>query len=257
MRVSINAPVNGTLVYLELMFDFHLFISRYLGNDSTLDKVIAFCVDRGDYVMLDNYDEGKGNLDSLDIFVSKAIKYKVSEVIVPDTLFDFKDTLEKFDSFMHTYGTVLKSNNIKICGVAQGKNEEEFQRAYLALVTRGADVIAVPDEVGACYTSGRLGYVNFVISVPRLQGRITELHMLGVYKNPSEIFHLSYYPIVRSLDTTSPIWCGLNDIVFDQWLGTNKKVPKQSPDEYFLCNKICVTEPVLWNLGCVKLWTKK
>jgi len=62
--------------------------------------------------------------------------------------------------------------------------------------------------------------------------------------------------MVRSLDTTSPIFCGLNNVIFTYRGGTAYKPKKKNPDEYFLTKKK-MNDTILFNVGCILSWARK
>jgi hypothetical protein len=255
MKVAINAPIFPELAYLELFFDFHLIICKYLQHPK-YKQIVSSLIKKGDYVILDNYDEKRGEVDGDETFVKTALELGVQEIIVPDTFGEAKKTQSKFEKFVEKYGQSLRDANIQLCAVAHGTSLSEYLKSICWLLDNDdCDVIAIPDEAGKAHKEGRAGILyNIISDFDKLQ--LKPFHMLGVDSNPIEIKRLAEQGIARSLDTTSPLWCAMCGFNFSFENGCNNKPPKVNPDEYFLENsKIELRH--MHNLSSVIRWAKR
>jgi len=252
MRLSINAPATKELGMIELLFDFHLILSRYLKN-ANYRMLTESLVNRGDFVMLDNYDEKRKDITDDETLIKDAIDLKVNEIIVPDVLGDSKKTFENFERFSEKYALLLLKNNIHLVGVVHGKTVEEYLLAFQQLFQYPhCACLAIPDELGVYFAGGRM---EFLSEIKRQNYDFKPIHMLGVWENPIEIKNLARQGIARSLDTTSPIWMALCGKYFSYKDGATGKLPKSNPDDYFLA-KDTLNIRMMHNLGCAKRWSE-
>jgi len=96
------------------------------------------------YIIFDN-GVAESDLIPNDIMVKLAIEMKVSEIIIPDKIGDYKTTKLMRESFLEKYYKLLKNNNIKIQSVIQGSTWDEYIKNLQELEQdKRINVIGIP-----------------------------------------------------------------------------------------------------------------
>lgn len=168
------------------------------------------------YIILDN-GIAEDNLIPNNELVDLAVELKVSEVIIPDVIGDYKRTKKMRESFLRKYFLILSENKIKIQSVIQGCNLREYKKCLSELhQDNRVDVIGIPF---------RMNYTNFINEGKERNCMLNRLffvnsfqftkpvHLLGC--NLIEEILLFSYNNMRSMDTKLLSRYGINDKIFD------------------------------------------
>lgn len=215
---------------------------------------------KGEYIILDNSafemeQQGKG-LDPLPVLIA-ARKIGVDEVIATDVLLKGSETVKSTRNFVTEYQKFY-SEEIrlgkpvpKIMAVPQGNTIEEWTDCYIQLLaTPGVNVIgfskiAVPvafggpkaRKVSGGVTQSRLKLYEYLSNSKLWPSQIfshqnIQIHLLGGDNwsghEIQTINKLRY--VIRSNDTSAPVWYGANGIAFDPFTGKAPEFIEQKPD---------------------------
>lgn len=232
---------------------YQLMLPHLLNHSATYKrKYKAYAKDRSKYVILDN-GAAEGVKPRPDQLADLAIQYKVQEVVAPDVLGNYEQTVVDTHDFMR-YARDL--DFIRLGIVAQGRNVQEAMWC-----------------VAATLRSEHWRYVN-VVYLPRLlvtpeqpQARISlaqaihqrwpdlQIHFLGASRHwlQEALAASRTVPFVRSIDTSVPF----TEATYGRLLG---KTPTglARPDDYFDWSPLtdASREIVKKNVGRYIGWTK-
>lgn len=157
-------------------------------------------VARGDHVILDNgaaegLEFGHKHLHTI------AEQFGVTEVVVPDTLRDWNDTVAKAHYFKrHT-------RSFRYMAVAQGTNLQEALRCIDAFMSIGyITSIGIPRLLNDTDPRTRIQIAEFI----KKEGwdLAVEFHALGNSRWVEEVKVLAEYDCIRGIDTSLPIYLG-------------------------------------------------
>jgi len=174
--------------------------------------------------------------------IKRAALVGADEVVAPDVLFDSNETVESAIDFINSVTylkeqkddvTLFMSNpkytkDFKVMVVPQGKTPEDWISCYTRLSEiEGVDVIGLSClAIPHCFskiTGIKTIMENRLLCVQKLidEGLIfndLEYHLLGC-GNPLELMYQKQHDWIRSCDTSSPIVHGINDVLYDSYLG--------------------------------------
>lgn len=131
-----------------------------------------------------------------------------SEMVVPDTLFDYNDTIAKAQYFARH-----ASPQFRYMAVLQGRKYDEFLTCFRAFsempIMSYITTIGVP-RLMVTATGDPLARVKFMTIVQdnHLDASL-EFHMLGGTSDLQEVKELKQFPSVRGIDTSAPIYMGI------------------------------------------------
>lgn len=129
------------------------------------------------------------------------------EIVVPDTLFEFRETLGQALQFGQ-----IADPKFRYMAVLQGRTMQEFQKcleAYMVMpILQYITTIGVPRLMDTAIGEGaRVGFMEWV------QGQgldaVLEYHCLGGTSDLAEVEFLADIPAVRGIDTSAPVYMGL------------------------------------------------
>lgn len=246
----------------------HMALTHLVLKDDEYVRAYARFQNKDEYVILDNSafemeQQGKG-LDPLPVLKS-AKKIGANEVIATDVLLDGDATVVSTRDFIKEYrqffGEEIRLGRPvpKIMAVPQGKTIEEWIDCYMRLIVMdGVDVlgfskISVPTAFGGLnarnvdggVTQSRLKLYNYLDDKqlwPYCLRRLhIDIHLLGgdswsgyELKNISS-YNQSYTEksqrdLIRSNDTSAPVWYGAQGVSFDPFTGKAAKFISEKPD---------------------------
>lgn len=238
MKLSFITP-EGSLEELATYSDLHLIIANFVVPGS---KYTEFFKSRNEHVIMDcgTFEVGKP-MTQKDI-IKRAQLVNADEVVAPDILFDWEGTVFNAQNFIdtittctHPYDRIPASEDdthfvkpFKVMVVPQGKTPNEWLKCYEHLVDlNGVDVIGLSClSVPHCFskiTGVQTIMENRLLCVQQLinEGMVYdeyEYHLLGL-GNPLELLYQKQHKWIRSCDTSSPIVHGINDVLYDPYLG--------------------------------------
>jgi hypothetical protein len=161
---------------------------------------------RGDYIVMDN---GAAEGDPVEdaILLSRARDMEVDELVVPDAMGSYPETLNRVRKFFNTYheGREWFNLDVKFMGVVQGQNMAEVMNCleYYALNTYFSS-IGIPRHFIQTFEANEARWkIAEAMVIEGLHERF-EIHLLGTSQYCiDEITHMHDLPI-RSVDTSAP-----------------------------------------------------
>lgn len=122
MKVAFIPPFS--LLGQTARTDYQLMLPHLLSNEVYHQRCTELCANPHQFVILDNgAAEGVRISDSQLLLLAGT--YRVSELAIPDVLYDSKATLKRMDSFMQIYTSTFGVKNCQLGFVAQGLNSAE------------------------------------------------------------------------------------------------------------------------------------
>lgn len=186
--------------------------------------------------------------------IELAVDCNVTELVMPDTLMDLEDTMDRVNRFVRlwrSYEFEPWVRQPKLAGVLQGNNMSQFIKCAMFYDTiPEVDIVHAPrlmnNVMGA---RGRLSFVENLFSY--LTPHYTQVHCLGSALWCREAAALQAVPQVRSMDTSLPIYLGLlgydiSKVPNDIW------IPR--PEGYFEMNETTHTRLVEHNIMTFLGW---
>lgn len=157
---------------------------------------------------------------------------KPNEVVLPDVLFDKKQTLDNFYNFLLKMEHRKFLDHTSVFACPQGKTKEEWLECYYTMVTCpnvtcvGLSKIAVPkcwNDVTGDKLIGKSR--NECVAELQKMGFLRKpLHLLGMGEHNEFDFYLkNKIPFIRSSDSCYTVLAALNDIDFSK--GDLKRIP--------------------------------
>lgn len=187
--------------YLHLITGkpYHLCLAHVALKDPRYYDFYKEVASRGSYVILDN---GAAEGESVDIQTMEdlAIHLGVSEIVLPDFLYDKQKTLE-VAAYALDYIKTREMFRGKVMAVAQGKTLRECTLCALHLLTWPVDVIGIPKHLTSLGISARVALywqLRLFSNEPA-----KEIHFLGCNKL-KEISAMDWQvrSLVRSIDSS-------------------------------------------------------
>ena len=173
--------------------------------------------DAGDYIILDNGAAEGIEFGNKHLYtVAKGIG--AHEIVVPDTLGDWNDTIAKGLAFgRHT------RDGYRYMMVAQGQNAVECMRTIDMIMTDTkfmyVTAIGIPRLINQEDRHARFKVSKYIAQ--RGHNAAMEFHYLGANKHLDEVGYLQETGIARGIDTSAPIYMGQRGYVlenFDPWV---------------------------------------
>jgi len=163
-------------------------------------------------------------------YVNRAISIGANEIIVPDKIGDYRESMKLKEQFLSKFYSVLKKNNIKIMGVVQGKTIHEYMQYLLELEKdKRIDVIGVPFRMNYAkfnnttkdenHALNRLMFLFATMPISK------PIHLLGS-NLPYELVTVieAHIHNVRSCDSKLMARYGLNNKI---WKYSDRRKPKK------------------------------
>jgi hypothetical protein len=210
MLISHELP-KQLLPYHRLINDYPYILGHLISIDKEYANFYKQVIKDHTYSIFDNsaFELGKA-IDSKELF-DLAIEYKPSHLVLPDTLHDYKQTLERSLDFVKRYKSGLERANITLMGVLQGNSFEELYECFGKYRQNGINNIAIPFDCikNSDWHTVRAIFFKEFCEQYEWAGNI---HFLGI-TNPSELLLYTEEEKERifSIDTSSPIvngWVG-------------------------------------------------
>ena len=208
----------------------------YMSNKEYKDFFLARRVE-GKFITLDN-GAAERSLVTIDDLIDIVKELKPNEVIAPDVLFDYKQTVSNLYSFIQRLIYENLMDKVNIFGAPQGSTKEEWLECYKimlatpAVKTIGLSKISVP----YCWGGKSVNDTNIMtarrecVKFLRDNNLLAKpIHCLGM-GDPTEFTAYADIPMIRSTDSCYTILSALKGIEF-----TNDKVIQRvkTTNDYF------------------------
>lgn len=170
--------------------------------------------EQGDYIILDN-GAAEGYTFGTPHLYHVAETMKVQEIVVPDTLADYNDTIAKGLAF-----TRYTREGYRYMAVAQGATINEVMQCIDMYVTDTkfmyVTTIGIPRLINMFDPNGRRRITELIIS--KGYNRAVEFHYLGASAPLIEVSALAEYhePDFRGIDTSAPIYMAWKRFLIDE-----------------------------------------
>lgn len=204
MKLAIIAPPNQ-LQWCDRSTGYQLVLARLLLKDDSYARYYAERGARGDYLIMDNGAAEEGTLTSEELQrAAKKLGWPKQpvEFVLPDKVNDVDKTLELARYYASTFPRSFMA-------VPQGTTLATWMLCLHALLR-----IAQPNAIGVskyCPVP-RTQLLNALQSELQLHSQVYQVHCLGVYQDPYEIYQIAtQFPWVRGLDTAAPVAFGLKE----------------------------------------------
>lgn len=209
----------------NLISDYPYALGHLLGKDKEYSEFYKYQFKNSLFGIIDNSCfELLKSIDSKEL-VELIREYKPSHYILPDKLYDQKETLEMSKSFLSDYRD-LDSSPI---GVVQGKNFNELIECIEIYLSNQVKYIAIPFDPLPDSDFGITRYFFFRDIFDRyVKNKFgIKWHFLGC-QNPSEfqLYSQEMKEYIASVDTSSPIITGWKGIRYGEY-GYSVSKPKE------------------------------
>lgn len=181
----------------------------------------------GDFIILDNGAAEKYEFGHKHLF-HIAENIGAHEIVVPDTLGDYNDTIAKGMAFAR-----YAKPGYRYMMVAQGSNVHEAMRTVDAMATSPTftyvTTIGIPRLLNIKDRHARFKVTKYIIQ----EGyhKALDIHYLGANKPLDEVGYLEEAGVGRGIDTSAPIYMGMKRklIISDDWV--------RRPNDFFVMSK--------------------
>lgn len=198
--------------------------------------------DKGDFIILDN---GAHELEvGFDIvrLMGMAQRVGVSEVVLPDALFNYKETIQKTSSAIHWLkGHPRTANDFRYMIVPQGNSYHEYQYCLNTMVrdfsTFRGDRFTIGISKDYEVFEGGLHRILADLVSPLFTHFNFDIHLLGWGRQMDKLSTLATdFPWIRSVDSAKPIVFGRNNFSLPSCITllNNPRYPGRQKD-YFEC----------------------
>jgi queuine/archaeosine tRNA-ribosyltransferase len=258
MKLSFEIPIRY-LEELSVYTDFDFALAHLINKNSTYLNFYKKQVEKGRFVILDNsaFELPQPIRGSELVRITKLLNPSV--VIAPDFLNDVESTLKEVKSFIEL---VQKENlKVKIGGVVQGRNFDEWLRCYKEYENLPIDLICIPFDVpfnvnnikvGSPTHQWMLNRMHLIKKLLKENLLIKKPHHLLGASNPIEIIGYGNFPIEISMDTSSPIVHGLNLIRFNEKGLPEEKIKNKL--DFFVKANAKQMDVIIHNIKTLKNW---
>lgn len=170
-------------------------------GDHRYTKFYRRMSDEGKFVLMDNGAAENSQL-GIDELLAMYDMVNPTEIVVPDTLLDGKDTLQKMDKFVSKHGDLP----YRFMGVPQGNNLSEWMDCARAMVgCERIKTIGISKFLNIATGNPNIRYnaAAAVQAMAHFVGRDDiEVHLLGCDEGPSIVRRIHrFIPIVRGCDS--------------------------------------------------------
>jgi len=179
-----------SVAHLEQTRDnhYHMCLAHLVLQSPTYAAFYARMVAEGKYVLMDN-GAAEGEQLPLEGLLEAYERIHPTEMILPDTLYDGKDTVKRtLEGLDYFQGKMLRG--MKYMAVPQGKSFAEWAESAAALLQeRDIDSIGVSKFLNTTTTNKSIRYeaVRFLDIAMSTMDKPKEIHLLGAHIGPGEV----------------------------------------------------------------------
>jgi hypothetical protein len=245
MEVAIISPA-GLLRTYSVRSKWQMALAQHVIADEDYARYFWEQHEAGDYIILDN-GTAEDEAVSPSLLLEAASRIAADEVILPDVWQDGRQTAKAVAHYFNSPLWDLSRAPYTYTAVAQGAHLWEWLWCFLKLLTDArVDVIGIPKNLDTLFGKGpvnfadnetgdiwygRLGVVNWITEVCDVLKLRKPLHLLGIGTDYRELAH--YTPLaktfIRSVDTSSPVHCGLVGVHYPSPYSRRSYVEPQKP----------------------------
>lgn len=194
MRIINIYPLGN--ICMERSQDMHMYLTHMVERHPAYAEAAKKF---GGYKILDNSLIELGGSVDIKRLLRAAEDIGANEIILPDKFQDGPGTLEAVNAAIKTLSEIYPGGTwpYKLMAVAQGRNEEEWEQCYKALLAnRFIDVIGIPKVLAKMHPAGRPYFVNTYCR-PSFKAH----HLLGLWYSADELSEYNHPGFIRSCDT--------------------------------------------------------
>lgn len=218
MLISHEVPIS-LLEKSKLFNDYDYCLLHLTYENEEYRNFYKQSVREGRKVLLDNSLFELGDALTNDQLAKGVLDINPTWYVIPDCLNNKDATIDRFDKFLKDYPNLP---GLKI-GVVQGSNLNELIDCY-KYMSENADKIAIPfdskgfnsldnnEDILERWCEGRIKFIDYLIS-NRIWNGNKPHHLLGC-SYAKEFSAYTNVKSIESIDTSSPIVCGLNQITY-------------------------------------------
>lgn len=208
-RVAVICPTSLQETYST---NCHLVLSQYYRKLKDYREFFLKRQQRGDFIILDNgAAELKTSVEGFSV-IDIARELKPTVVVAPDAIYKSQLTMSMTDVFLKTNWFELDALNIKVMGVPQGENQEEWLECYNKF---NNDPHIAWLGISMFYTpkfNKRLEVLKMIAPTVK-----KPCHLLGLWDNPFELLEERKFDFVQSVDTAKPIEFAMEGLTLEEW----------------------------------------
>jgi len=188
-------------------------------------KYLEYYRGRNELKILDNGLFENEVAESPMEIITKAFLVKADVVIAPDVLYDGEATIKAAKQFIKEVRLFQYSTRpLNIMAVPQGRSPEEYLYCYNELVNDpnidmiGLSILSLPESFRE-YTGGTFIHTNRIVGINYLQSQGVFHpqkwhHLLGLGDRPDELAMYRHIDNIKSNDTSSPVFHGLQGMSY-------------------------------------------
>jgi hypothetical protein len=208
MKMAIIAP-NDLLEDCALLSSYHLILAHEYIKNTKYKEFYNYRSFVGDNIILDNGAFENNESILLEKLVEITTNLAPTTVIMPDSRFNSKTTLERTALAVKAF----KNRGVRLMGVPQGNNKEDVLNCYNELLKiQEIDSIGIYEEIGDVTGLGTRADFCEYLEKHNLVEKNIYYHALGMEENLANAVKLNKFRWLEGIDSAKPIVYGLNNL---------------------------------------------
>lgn len=222
MKVAVISTVPN--IELSSLGTMNMCLAQHLDNE----QYVEYFKNSSMHTIMDN---GACEGEQIDVSEVEELAHRINadDVIIHDTPYNERETLEKVDHFFDVFKNTKDFNFI---GVPQGDNSSEWLDCLEQMHEDdridviGLSKLSVPVSFAEIVGTDNLMLTRLHAIQHMIEYGYTDkpVHALGL-NEPIELTVIKKYPFIRSCDSCLPVLCGKEDICFDEEYVSNGVKP--------------------------------
>lgn len=242
MKFANIVPITQLEKYGKLT-EYHLVLTHLVQQSEEYTEFMRNRSDAGDFLLMDNSLIELGDAMKITDVLQAAKACRAHEIVLPDVFRNKDETLVAIESAIREvrdyFGYKARHYGYRLMAVPQGQNEEEWLSCLESILQKFPQVstIGIPKVTNTFYTGDR-GRIQLLVKlqeldVPKMYPHI-QWHLLGIWNNPIELKHASYFKWVRGCDSSVGWAMAQQGIVLDPEEGALR--PKEAVIDFHSTN---------------------
>lgn len=195
MKIATILPIPH--LHIEIDSSYHLCLAHLMHISEYRDFFATRTTRQGNYVIMDNGVVETGVPMPIQKLIDIAYDCRIDELIMPDQIWDMKETLKLGKDAVHT--TLKNRMNLNIMAVPQGNSPEEWKKCLKEMLQWPIHTIGISKFV-CKYFYNRVEALSIADDLIYSD---KDIHLLGCASDPYEVFQVeSIFPgRVRGVDS--------------------------------------------------------